>query len=160
MAKWWKNWSAPCNFCHRFPSLGGGSPLTTTPLSPSLEGWGVCDLGECGGGEAVVWSRSSLGSPSRRCPAVPGGQGASGLLPGGRGRTVRGPSAPSAQGQDSGGACVLVSEQFHVEHLRVRVCCVLDLRGGNRSLVFKPSGPVAMNLLSWLSLQTLPKSDT
>lgn len=26
--------------------------------------------------------------------------------------------------------------------------------------MFKPSGPLAINLLSWLSLQTLPKSDT
>ena len=71
-----------------------------------------------------------------------------------------GPSALSAKVENSDGACVLVSEQFHVEHLRVRVCCVLDLREGNRTLVFKPSGPVAINSLSWLSLQTLPKSDT
>ena len=37
----------------------------------------------------------------------------------------------SAKVQKSDGACVLVSEQFHVEHLRVCVCvcvcCVLDL---------------------------------
>lgn len=38
-----------------------------------------------------------------------------------------GPSDLSAKVQNSNGACVLVSEQFHVEHLRVRVCCVLDL---------------------------------
>lgn len=38
-----------------------------------------------------------------------------------------GPSALSAKVENSDGACVLVSEQFHVEHLRVRVCCVLDL---------------------------------
>ena len=39
-----------------------------------------------------------------------------------------GPSALSAKVENSDGACVLVSEQFHVEHLRVRVCCVFDLR--------------------------------
>lgn len=38
-----------------------------------------------------------------------------------------GPWALSAKVQKSDGACVLVSEQFHVEHLRVPVCCVLDL---------------------------------
>ena len=38
-----------------------------------------------------------------------------------------GPSALSAKVENSDEVCVLVSEQFHVEHLRVRVCCVLDL---------------------------------
>lgn len=35
-----------------------------------------------------------------------------------------GPWALSAKVQSSDRACVLVSEQFHVEHLRVRVCVV------------------------------------
>lgn len=38
-----------------------------------------------------------------------------------------GSSALSAKVQKRDEACVLVSEQFHVEFLRVRVCCVLDL---------------------------------
>lgn len=38
-----------------------------------------------------------------------------------------GRSALSAKVENSDGAYVLVSEHFHVEHLRVRVCCVLDL---------------------------------
>lgn len=76
--------------------------------------------------EDVVWS--AFLSPRRRrlSSALSSGQSFMNPHP----RAVEegaGPSALSAKVENSDGACVLVSEQFHVEHLRVRVCCVLDL---------------------------------
>ena len=69
--------------------------------------------------EDVVWS--AFLSPRRRrlSSALSSGQSFMNPHP----RAVEegaGPSALSAKVENSDGVCVLVSEQFHVEHLRVR----------------------------------------
>lgn len=75
-----------------------------------------------------MWKLSSLTASPAPFPAIPSGPRESFMNLNLRaGEEGAGPFALSAKVQNSARACVLVPEQFHVEQLRVRVCCVLDL---------------------------------